>query len=113
MTTYEGKVGRNNIERQIAMSEKPSENPSSLRRNVNMLGTLLGDVIRDHKGEDFFNKIESIRQLSPKLPAAMQLTIKALTNSRHCLDLLHSLPDDELVPVVRSFRSLFEPHQYC
>ena len=36
----------------------------TLRRNVNLLGTLLGDTIRDHKGQAFFEKIESIRQLS-------------------------------------------------
>ena len=102
MITYGGKVGRNNIERQIAMSEKPSENPSSLRRNVNMLGTLLGDVIRDHKGEDFFNKIESIRQLS-KAARSDAVDDKGVNEQQALLDLLHSLPDDELVPVVRSF----------
>ncbi len=100
MTTYGGKVSRNNIERQIAMSEKPSENPSSLRRNVNMLGTLLGDVIRDHKGEVFFNKIEAIRQLSK---AARSDEVDDTGEQQALLDLLHSLPDDELVPVVRSF----------
>ncbi len=105
MTTYGGKVSRNNIERQIAMSEKPSENPSSLRRNVNMLGTLLGDVIRDHKGETFFNKIEAIRQLS-KAARSDELGDDGgnqKAEQQALLDLLHSLPDDELVPVVRSF----------
>ncbi|KEI72932.1 phosphoenolpyruvate carboxylase [Endozoicomonas elysicola] len=87
------------------MSEKPSENPSSLRRNVNMLGTLLGDVIRDHKGETFFNKIEAIRQLS-KAARSDELDDDGgnqKAEQQALLDLLHSLPDDELVPVVRSF----------
>lgn len=83
------------------MSEKSSKTPSSLRQNVNMLGTLLGDVIRDHKGEDFFNKIESIRQLS-KAARSDAVDDEGVNEQQALLSLLHSLPDDELVPVVRS-----------
>lgn len=76
-----------------------SENPSSLRRNVNMLGTLLGDAIRDHKGEAFFNKIEAIRQLSK----AARNEDQGSQDRQSLLNLLHDLKDNELVPVVRAF----------
>ena len=64
---------------------------TSLRHNVNMLGTLLGDTIRDHKGQAFFDKIEAIRQLSKKArnsPAGQEYCRQEL------LELLHGLPDD-------------------
>ncbi len=78
-----------------------SETQVTLRRNVNLLGTILGNTIREHKGEAFFNKIERIRQLSK--------AARNMTDSDHDIDhqslltLLHELPDDELVPVVRAF----------
>ena len=80
-----------------------SESSSSLRRNVNMLGTLLGDVIRDHKGDEFFNKIESIRQLSKaaRNDGSNEMTDNA--EQKALLTLLQDLPDNELVPVVRAF----------
>ncbi len=37
--------------------------PETLRENVRLLGELLGDTVRDHEGEDLFQKIEDIRQL--------------------------------------------------
>ena len=67
---------------------------------MNLLGTLLGDTIRDHKGEDFFNKIESIRQLSK---AARSDSDDKNNDHQALLELLNGLSDDELVPVVRSF----------
>ena len=73
---------------------------ASLRRNVNLLGTLLGDTIRDHKGEDFFNKVESIRQLSK---AARSDSGDKNNDHQALLELLNGLSDDDLVPVVRSF----------
>ena len=73
---------------------------ASLRRNVNLLGTLLGDTIRDHKGPDFFNKIEAIRQLSK---AARSDSGDEHQDRQALLNLLNELSDDELLPVVRSF----------
>ncbi len=73
---------------------------TSLRRNVNLLGTLLGDTIRDHKGQDFFNKIETIRQLSK---AARSVRGDDKQDHQALLELLNGLSDDELVPVARAF----------
>ena len=102
------KAEKQQAEKQKVHSEPatPPENSSLLRRNVNMLGTLLGDVIREHKGEDFFNKIEMIRRLSKA--ARNEETQDGLlapdkTDQQALLELLHGLPDDELVPVARAF----------
>ncbi|OED44366.1 phosphoenolpyruvate carboxylase [Endozoicomonas sp. (ex Bugula neritina AB1)] len=75
---------------------------ASLRRNVNLLGTLLGDIIRDHKGQDFFNKVEAIRQLSKAARGDDNHSNKK-SDHHALLELLNDLSDDELVPVVRSF----------
>ena len=81
------------------MSEKPiaSESHVSLRRNVNLLGTLLGNTIKADKDEPFFNKIETIRQLAKAARAGSNDDHNAL------LKLLKNLSDDELVPVARAF----------
>ncbi|MDP0562900.1 MAG: phosphoenolpyruvate carboxylase [Candidatus Endonucleobacter sp. (ex Gigantidas childressi)] len=68
-----------------------------LRRNVNLLGTLLGRTIRADKGDSFFNKIEKIRQLSKAGRDGSDEDRQSL------LTLLHELSDDELVPVSRAF----------
>lgn len=83
------------------MVESLTEN-SSLRRNVNMLGTLLGDVIRDHKGDAFFQTVEGIRQLSKAARDDEGLAHEG-DDQAALLNLLHSLKDDELVPVTRAF----------
>ena len=80
----------------------------TLRRNVNLLGTLLGDTIRDHKGQAFFEKIESIRQLSKEARKNTgneysQRGESSNTAHDELLGLLKGLSDDELVPVVRAF----------
>ena len=81
------------------MSEKPIalESHVSLRRNVNLLGTLLGNTIKADKNEPFFNKIEKIRQLSKAARAGNDKDHQSLLN------LLNDLSDDELVPVTRAF----------
>ncbi len=38
-----------------------------LRRDVRLLGTILGDVLREQKGDDFFERVESLRLLSIQL----------------------------------------------
>ena len=74
-----------------------ADNQASLRRNVNMLGSLLGDTIRDHQGKEFFNKIENIRQLSKAARAG------SFEDRDVLLEQLKGLSDDELVPVTRAF----------
>ena len=113
MNTYGGHVsqdiiGRRNTQEQTEHGEPAMllENSTLLRRNVNMLGTLLGDVIREHKGEDFFNKIELIRRLSKAArndDVQGEGAVAGNTDQQSLLELLHGLPDDELVPVVRAF----------
>ena len=101
-------IGKRNTQKQEEHAEPAMllENSTLLRRNVNMLGTLLGNVIREHRGEDFFNKIELIRRLS-KAARNDDVDSEALTTGKtdqqSLLELLHGLPDDELVPVVRAF----------
>ena len=74
-----------------------ADSQASLRRNVNMLGSLLGNTIKDHHGEEFFNKIENIRQLSKAARAG------SVEDRDVLLDQLKGLSDDELVPVTRAF----------
>ena len=71
-----------------------------LRRNVNLLGTLLGDTIREHKGQEFFEKIEAVRQLSK---AARNDKNRQKEAHQSLLAVLKELSDDELVPVARAF----------
>ncbi|WP_257275229.1 MULTISPECIES: phosphoenolpyruvate carboxylase [unclassified Endozoicomonas] len=74
-----------------------TDSKANLRRNVNLLGTLLGQTIKEHHGEDFFNRIESIRQLSKAARAGSEDDRDVL------LDQLKNLSDDDLVPVTRAF----------
>ncbi len=74
-----------------------SDSKANLRRNVNLLGTLLGNTIKEHHGEEFFNRIESIRQVSKAARAGSDDGREVL------LDQLQNLSDDELVPVTRAF----------
>ena len=74
-----------------------ADSQASLRRNVNMLGSLLGNTIKDHHGEHFFNKIENIRQLSKAARAG------SVEDRDVLLEQLKGLSDHELVPVTRAF----------
>ncbi|PJE80806.1 Phosphoenolpyruvate carboxylase [invertebrate metagenome] len=87
------------------MTKKTSLNPNntsaddtaSLRRNVSLLGRLLGGIIRKDQGDDFFNQIETIRQFSKSARKGSYSDHTAL------LKLLKNLSDDQLVPVARAF----------
>ncbi|MCC5827430.1 phosphoenolpyruvate carboxylase [Alkalimonas sp.] len=73
------------------------EHYAALRANVGLLGTQLGDLIRQHLGEDVYQRIEQIRQLSKEARAGD-------SDREHQLkQLLQSLSDDELLPVARAF----------
>ena len=74
-----------------------TEQYSTLRSNVSLLGQLLGKSIGEHLGETFLEKIESIRQLSKSSRAGNEDDGKTLVN------VLANLSDDELVPVARAF----------
>ncbi|GAA5215332.1 phosphoenolpyruvate carboxylase [Corallincola platygyrae] len=71
---------------------------TALRSNVSFLGTLLGRAIQHDKGDAFLDKIESIRQLSKSAQAGSDKDREAL------IDTLHSLDDEELLPVAKAFQ---------
>jgi phosphoenolpyruvate carboxylase len=70
---------------------------ASMRSNVNMLGTLLGNAIKRATGNETFELVEKIRQLS-KL--AQQGNTQA---HNELLKLIETLNDDDLLHVARAF----------
>lgn len=66
--------------------------------DIRLLGRLLGDVIRTHEGEQTFDLIEQIRQLS--VAYRRQADESA---GRRLKRLLQSLSDDQAVSVIRAF----------
>jgi phosphoenolpyruvate carboxylase len=74
-----------------------AEQYANLRSNVSLLGQLLDKTIGEHLGEEFLEKIESIRQLSKSSRAGNKSDGETLIN------VLTNLSDDELVPVARAF----------
>ena len=74
-----------------------TEQYANLRSNVSLLGQLLDKSIGDHLGDEFLEKIESIRQLSKSSRAGNE------SDGETLIDVLTNLSDDELVPVTRAF----------
>ena len=74
-----------------------NEKYAALRANVGMLGQLLGKSIKDHQGQAFLDKIETIRQLAKSSRKGNEADRERL------LDTLRTLSDDELLPVARAF----------
>ncbi len=72
-------------------------NYNALKANVGMLGTKLGETIRDHLGESLLERVEQIRLLSKQ---ARQGNPDQLMQLK---EVLTSLKDDELLPVARAF----------
>ncbi len=70
---------------------------TSLRANVNLLGRILGDIIREAEGEAFLDQIERIRSLSKSSRSGIDQDHTRLE------DMLRNLDPDQLVPVARSF----------
>ena len=70
---------------------------AALRANVGLLGTRLGDTIRDQLGEALLTRVEQIRQLSK---AARQGDDNQADKLKQ---VLRDLTDDELLPVARAF----------
>ncbi|MDP4530271.1 phosphoenolpyruvate carboxylase [Alkalimonas delamerensis] len=73
------------------------EHYAALRGNVGLLGTQLGDLIRQHLGDDVYQRIEQIRQLSKEARAGDS------GREQQLKQLLQSLSDEELLPVARAF----------
>lgn len=74
-----------------------SDKYSALRSNVSLLGQILGSTIKDHLGDEFLGKIETIRQLAKSSRAGNE------DDRQQLLATLHNLSDDELLPVARAF----------
>ena len=74
-----------------------NEKYAALRANVSLLGQLLGKSIMEHKGQPFLDKIEAIRLLAKSARQGSETDRQAL------IDMLQSLSDEELLPVVRAF----------
>lgn len=69
----------------------------SLRDNVRELGDYLGQTMTHHLGEEFLDKIETIRRLAKDDRVGDQNTNSKLQ------DYLRSLSDQDLLPVARAF----------
>lgn len=76
------------------ISVKDDTNPvdESLRANVRLLGDSLGRTIARDLGEDFLERIETIRRYAKRQDSGEQLH-----------QYLRNLPDNHLLPVARSF----------
>jgi phosphoenolpyruvate carboxylase len=70
---------------------------AALRANVGLLGTELGETLRQHLGDAVLQRVEQIRQLSK---AARQGDNQQAEQLRQVLT---ALSDDELLPVARAF----------
>jgi len=74
-----------------------NEQYSALRSNVSMLGTLLGDTIKEALGENILERVETIRKLSKSSRAGNE------AHRQELLSTLQNLSNDELLPVARAF----------
>jgi len=74
-----------------------SEQYAALRGNVNLLGQLLGQTIKDSQGQEILDKVEEIRALAKSSRSGNSEDRKAL------IDVLHALSDEQLLPVARAF----------
>ncbi|WP_038930042.1 phosphoenolpyruvate carboxylase, partial [Yersinia pestis] len=70
-----------------------NEQYSAMRSNVSMLGTLLGDTIKEALGEHILDRVETIRKLSKSSRAGNEASRQEL------LTTLQNLSNDELLPV--------------
>lgn len=70
---------------------------SALRSNVSMLGTLLGNTIRQAQGDILLERVEAIRKLSKASRAGDD------DSRQQLLSTLQHLSHDELLPVARAF----------
>ena len=87
----------------MSATKKAAAAPASnkdlpLIEDIRLLGRLLGDVIREHEGEQTFELIELIRQLS----VAFRRQADQSAN-RTLKKLLKSLSNDQAVSVIRAF----------
>jgi phosphoenolpyruvate carboxylase len=76
-----------------------------LRRDVRLLGTLLGEVLREQAGEELFNQVEDLRQLSIRLRLEGEAGLDARTE---VADRMRDLRLDRAGDLARAFAFYFE-----
>lgn len=74
-----------------------NEQYSAMRSHVSMLGSMLGETIKDALGDKILQRVENLRLLSKSSRAGNSEDRKAL------LSALENLSNDELLPVARAF----------
>ena len=85
-------ASRTEVQRDAAEKNRP------LVEDIRLLGRILGDVIREQEGQDAFELVERVRQLS------VAYRLKADASAGRVLDrLLKNLSVDQTVSVIRAF----------
>lgn len=81
-----------------------------LRRDVRSLGTLLGEVLREQAGEEFFAHVEALRQgtIRRRDAEARDNAEEVARLGAKALELVHSLPVERAVLLTRAFAFYFE-----
>ncbi len=81
-----------------------------LRRDVRSLGTLLGEVLREQVGEDFFAQVEALRQgtIRRRDAEARGQSQEAAASAAAALELIHSLAPERAILLTRAFAFYFE-----
>src|SRR5215469_16746170 len=81
-----------------------------LRRDVRSLGMLLGEVLREQAGSDFFEHVEALRQgtIRRRDAEARGKDDEAELHGKKALELVHSLPVERALLLTRAFAFYFE-----
>jgi phosphoenolpyruvate carboxylase len=81
-----------------------------LRRDVRSLGTLLGAVLREQAGDEFYQQVEALRQgtIRRRDAEARGRSDEAAQHGARALDMIHSLPVDRATLLTRAFAFYFE-----
>ncbi|HEY8272381.1 MAG TPA: phosphoenolpyruvate carboxylase [Pseudobdellovibrionaceae bacterium] len=68
-----------------------------LKEDIHLLGDLLGEVLKEQLGLDFFESVETVRKLSKSGRAGKD------KDFYHLLDLLRNLSAEQMIPLSRAF----------
>ncbi|HET7104000.1 MAG TPA: phosphoenolpyruvate carboxylase, partial [Terracidiphilus sp.] len=81
-----------------------------LRRDVRSLGTLLGEVLKEQAGEEFYKHVEALRQgtIRRRDAETRGSAKEAARHAARALELVHSLPVERAILLTRAFAFYFE-----
>ncbi len=80
------------------MTDRDHADPHApLRDNIDLLGRLLGDTLKEQEGDELFETVERVRRLSKKAHHRDRKDFERLRT------LLEELPEDEALTVARAF----------